>query len=202
MYLNVVSGRRPRGCRHLKTLYSKFTNVSTSARIRRKLKQPITGHTASWLLTLLKVTADIRWILSHGQQCWSWERLAVVVQHSRCQYAHGLASVRGRWSDATSQRRYDRYNNIFIDNYNCSMVQLFVKGMTLMFNFDDIFVFLYCLTPRFYFVLCPSRSIQRSSGRFPPARGTRFQTGILLWLIKEQSEMTYQYVTHLYHTGS
>ena len=99
MYLNVVSGRRPRDCRHLKTLYSKFTNVSTSARIRRKLKQPITGLSASWLLILFKVTADIRWILSHGQQCWSWERLAVVVQHSRRQYAHGLASVRGRWSD-------------------------------------------------------------------------------------------------------
>ena len=67
---------------------------------------------------------------------------------------------------------------LLIDNYNCSMVQLFVKGMTLIF--DDIFVFLYRLTPSFYFVLCPYRSIQRSSGRFPPARGTRFQTGILL----------------------
>ena len=61
----------------------------------------------------------------------------------------------------------------------------------------------FCIAWRlaFYFVLCPYRSIQRSSGRFPPARGTRFQTGILLWLIKEQSEMTYQYVTHLYHYG-
>ena len=61
----------------------------------------------------------------------------------------------------------------------------------------------FCIAWRlaFYFVLCPYRSIQRSSGRFPPARGTRFQTGILLWLIKEQSEMTYQYVTYLYHYG-
>ena len=112
MYLNVVRGRRPSGCRHLKTLYSKFTNVWTSAKTRRKLKQAITGHAASWLLTLLKVTADIRWILSHRQQCWSWERLAVVVQHSRCQYAHGLASVRGRSSDQ-HPRGEDRYNIIY-----------------------------------------------------------------------------------------
>ena len=46
MYLNVVRGRRPSGCRHLKTLYSKYTNVWTSAKTRRKLKQPITGHLA------------------------------------------------------------------------------------------------------------------------------------------------------------
>ena len=49
MYLNVVSGRRPRGCRHLKTLYSKYTNVWTSARTRRKLKQPFSGWTHSKL---------------------------------------------------------------------------------------------------------------------------------------------------------
>ena len=94
MCSNVASGRRLRDSRPLKTLYSKYTNVLTLARTKRKLPEPITSS-RWWELSLLQVTADIRWVLPHGQQRWSREGPPVVVQHSRSQHAHGLAYLRG-----------------------------------------------------------------------------------------------------------
>ena len=94
MCSNVASGKRLRDSRPLKTLYSKYTNVLTSARTKRKLAEPITAS-RWWELPLLQVTADIRWVLPHGQQRGSREGPPVVVQHSRGQHAHGLAYLRG-----------------------------------------------------------------------------------------------------------
>lgn len=110
---------------------------------------------------LFQVASNLWRVLSHGEQCRSRKRLAIVVQHSRSQHGNELAAVRGTWQSILSHA-FLSFNRIYKGGFSTIEILSSVWNAWRNFIFVSLFFRMVALC---FWLAGIHRGVQRHRGR-------------------------------------